>query len=54
MKSRWAKGVLTVIGAILFSTLGIYASDSIRGIDGGENLAGVRGVGGSAMRDRYL
>ena len=46
MKSRWAKGVLTVVGAILFSTLGIYASDSIRGIDGGGNLAGVRGAGG--------
>lgn len=47
MKSRWAKGVLTVVGAILFSTLGIYASDALQGIEGGiGNLASIRGANG--------
>ena len=46
MKSRWVKGVLTVVGAVTFSTLGIFASDALRGIDSGTgNLAGVRSMG---------
>jgi formylglycine-generating enzyme required for sulfatase activity len=46
MKSRWVKGALTVVGAVTFSTLGIFASDALRGIDpGAGNLASVRNVG---------
>ncbi len=33
MKTRWVKGIATVFGAILLSTLGIFASDSLRGVD---------------------
>ncbi len=46
MKTRWVKGVATVFGAVLLSTLGIYAADSLQGIDGGiANLAGVKNAG---------
>lgn len=46
MKSRWLKGTLTVFGAVLLSTLGIYASDALQGIDGGiGNLASVNKAG---------
>jgi formylglycine-generating enzyme required for sulfatase activity len=38
------KGGLTVLGAVFLSTLGIYASDSLQGIDSRiSNLAGVSG-----------
>jgi len=45
MKSRLVKGVITVVGAVIFSTLGIFASDSLRGIDSGNGLAGVNRSG---------
>jgi len=35
MKNRWVKGILSVIGAVFFSTLGIYASDTLRGVESG-------------------
>jgi formylglycine-generating enzyme required for sulfatase activity len=44
MQSKWVKGVLTVVGAIGFSTLGIFAADSLQGIDGG--IGQIAGVGG--------
>ena len=34
MKSKWIKGLATVCGAIFFSTLGIFAADSMQGIRG--------------------
>lgn len=41
MKTRWVKGTATVIGAIALSTLGIFAADSLQGIEGGiQNFAG--------------
>lgn len=44
MRKRWVKSGLTVLGAIFFSTLGIFASDRLQGIDGDiQNIAGVRG-----------
>ncbi len=44
MKNRWVKGIATVCGAVALSTLGIYASDTLRGIDGNlGQLAGSRG-----------
>ncbi len=47
MKHRWVKGTLTVVGAVVFSTLGIFASDALRGITPGiGNIAGVGGSGG--------
>jgi hypothetical protein len=46
MRGRLIKGALTVFGAVLFSTLGIFASDTIRGIDGMSNIAGVSGRSG--------
>ncbi len=46
MKSNWAKGIGTVVGAIILSTLGIFASDSLQGIDSRiNNLAGVQNAG---------
>ncbi len=43
MKSRFVKGILIVSGAVVLSTLGIYASDSLQGIEGGlQNLAGIK------------
>ncbi len=35
MKSRLFKGTLVVLGATIISTLGIFASDTLNGIDGG-------------------
>lgn len=46
MKSKLIKGGLTVLGAIIFSTLGIYAADSLQGIGGGiGQFAGVKKAG---------
>ena len=46
MKARWAKGVATVVGAIVLSTLGIFAADSLQGIDGSiKNFAGAGKAG---------
>ncbi len=45
MKSRWVKAVATVLGAVVLSTLGIYASDTLRGIDSKLNFAGVKNAG---------
>lgn len=46
MRNKFVKGLLTVVGAIGFSTLGIFASDVIRGVDGGiGNLANVGSSG---------
>jgi formylglycine-generating enzyme required for sulfatase activity len=46
MKSRLIKAALTVLGAIVFSTLGIYAADSLQGIGGGiGQFAGVKKSG---------
>lgn len=44
MANPWVKGGLTVLGAIFFSTLGIFASDTLHGIGVGvSHLAGVQG-----------
>ncbi|MFZ2253566.1 MAG: SUMF1/EgtB/PvdO family nonheme iron enzyme [Minisyncoccia bacterium] len=49
MKSKWFKGTLTVVGAVIFSTLGIFAADSLQGIDSGmTNFAGVHNAQGCA------
>jgi formylglycine-generating enzyme len=46
MKTRWVKGTMTVVGAIAFSTLGIFAADSLQGIQGGiQNFAGAGKAG---------
>lgn len=46
MHRRWVKGALVVVGAMLLSTLGIFASDALQGIDGSlGNLANVRNAG---------
>ncbi len=42
MRSKLLKGTLTVLGAVFVSTLGIFASDTLRGIDG--NIAGIGGA----------
>jgi hypothetical protein len=43
MKSRLLKATLVIVGAVVLSTVGIFASDKLQGIDGGiGNLAGVR------------
>lgn len=39
------KGGLVVVGAMLLSTLGIFASDALQGIDSGAGLAGVGRAG---------
>ncbi len=44
MRGKVIKGVVTVVGAITLSTLGIFASDALRGIDG--NLASLGGKSG--------
>ena len=47
MKNRWLKGGFVVFGAILLSTLGIYASDRLQGIEGGlSQRANVRDASG--------
>lgn len=43
MASKWVKGILTVCGAVLLSTLGIFAADSLQGINGG--IGQIAGVG---------
>ncbi len=45
MKSKLLKGGLTVLGAIFVSTLGIFASDGLRGID--NNMLGLTSGGES-------
>ncbi len=46
MKSRWFKATMTVFGAVMLSTLGIYASDKLQGIDTGvDQQVGARGSG---------
>ncbi len=45
MQSKLLKGILTVFGAIVFSTIGIFASDALQGID--RDLSNIAGVGGS-------
>lgn len=56
MKGRWVKGILTVSGAVLLSTLGIFASDTLRGVDSqlgnlsGSQKNGVCRVGSSPVR----
>ncbi len=46
MHARWIKGSFVVVGAVLLSTLGIYASDALQGIEGGiGQLAGARKAG---------
>lgn len=43
MKSRLLKATLVIVGAVVLSTMGIFASDKLQGIDGGiGNLAGVK------------
>ncbi|HEU4677593.1 MAG TPA: SUMF1/EgtB/PvdO family nonheme iron enzyme [Candidatus Paceibacterota bacterium] len=44
MNGKLLKGALVVLGAVVLSTLGIFASDGIRGIDTGANIAGVGGA----------
>jgi formylglycine-generating enzyme required for sulfatase activity len=39
MKTNLVKGLLTIVGAVLLSTLGIYASDSLQGVG---QMAGVK------------
>jgi len=46
MKSRWLKGGLTVFGAVVLSTLSIFAADSLQGIDSNLNFAGVKNAAG--------
>jgi hypothetical protein len=46
MKSRLLKSIGVGLGALVLSTVGIFASDTIQGIDGGfSNLAGVKNTG---------
>ena len=57
MRSKLLKGTLTVLGAVLLLTLGIFAADTLRGIDPGLQLGSVGGTGGcptgmTAMRHR--
>jgi formylglycine-generating enzyme required for sulfatase activity len=47
MRSRFLKGTLTVLGAVVFSTLGIFASDALQGID--RNFSHIAGVGGTGV-----
>ena len=48
---RWVKGALTVVGAVMLSTLGIFASDGLQGIGTGiQNLANVNGTSGVCMQ----
>ena len=46
MANKWVKGSLVVLGAVALSTLGIFASDTLRGIDGG--IGQLAGIGASA------
>lgn len=42
MNSKVLKGALTVVGAVVVSTIGIYASDSLQGVD--RSLVGLSGL----------
>ncbi len=46
MKGKVLKGSAVVFGAVVISTLGIFASDRMQGID--RSLVGLSGMGGSA------
>lgn len=47
MKSKLLKGTLTVLGAVVLSTISIFAADSLQGIDSGiSNFASVSKSGG--------
>jgi len=48
MKSTFLKGTLVVLFASIVSTIGIFASDTLRGIDGG--VANIGGSGGGTCR----
>jgi len=50
MSKSWVKGGLTVLGAVFFSTLGIFAADTFRGLDTG--ISNMAGVGGSSLCKR--
>lgn len=51
MKKKWLKGAGIGLGALVFSTLGIFASDSLRGIDSRvDNLAS---LGDSGVCSKY-
>lgn len=54
MKGKLIKGGLTVLGAVVISTLGIFASDRMQGID--RELVGLSsgGVGGACPSDMTL
>lgn len=46
MRSKWVKGGLTILGAVVLSTIGIFAADSLQGIDG--NIGQLASVGKKA------
>lgn len=46
MKSRLVKATITILGAVVLSTLGIYAGDTLQGIGGGiGQFAGIQKAG---------
>lgn len=45
MQNRLLKSGLVVVGAVLLSTLGIFAADSLQGIDGTAGLSGAKRAG---------
>lgn len=47
MSGKWIKGILTVCGAVFFSTLGIFAADGVQGIGG--NVGQMAGVGNAVI-----
>ncbi len=48
MRSRFLKGSMIGVGALVLSTLGLFAADSLQGINGGiGNLASLQGGGGA-------
>jgi formylglycine-generating enzyme required for sulfatase activity len=48
MKVKLLKGFATVLGAVLLSTLGIYAADKLQGIDTG-NIANIHSANGCSQ-----
>jgi formylglycine-generating enzyme required for sulfatase activity len=48
MGSRFVKVLLTVVGAIFFTTLGIFAADRLQGID--SSLSNIANVGGGVCQ----
>jgi len=47
MKGKWLKGLLIGLGAVMLSTLGIFASDTLRGID--LQISNVAGLGNASI-----